>query len=153
MSRDKLKHQVNEQFLSHDITFRVNMLKRTSLSYVQNMIENMILTSYSDKPYLVASWGRHVARTQIMSHGKLKHQISKQFLWRDFYVALEGTFPGRGGALPYKPIRDVPFFRISFFSINSWTGMKIDQKFRNRLWLCSRTILCILPTVLKFFVI
>ena len=25
----------------------------------------------------------------------------------------------RGGALPYKPIRDVTFFRISFFSINS----------------------------------
>ena len=23
------------------------------------------------------------------------------------------------GALPYKPIRDVPFFRVSFFSINS----------------------------------
>ena len=27
--------------------------------------------------------------------------------------------PGGGGALPYKPIRDVPFFRVSFFSINS----------------------------------
>ena len=26
--------------------------------------------------------------------------------------------PG-GGALPYKPIRDVPFFRVSFFSVNS----------------------------------
>ena len=24
-----------------------------------------------------------------------------------------------GGALLYKPIRDVPFFRVSFFSINS----------------------------------
>ena len=24
-----------------------------------------------------------------------------------------------GGALPYKPIPDVPFFRVSFFSINS----------------------------------
>ena len=24
-----------------------------------------------------------------------------------------------GGALPYKPIRDVPFFRVSFFSIHS----------------------------------
>ena len=23
------------------------------------------------------------------------------------------------GALPYKPIRDVPFFRVSFFNINS----------------------------------
>ena len=26
---------------------------------------------------------------------------------------------GGGGALPYKPIRDMPFFRVSFFSINS----------------------------------
>ena len=26
---------------------------------------------------------------------------------------------GPGGALPYKPTRDVPFFRVSFFSINS----------------------------------
>ena len=29
----------------------------------------------------------------------------------------EQTLPG--GALPYKPIRDVPFFRVSFFTINS----------------------------------
>ena len=27
--------------------------------------------------------------------------------------------PGEGGALPYKPMQDVPFFRVSFFSINS----------------------------------
>ena len=26
---------------------------------------------------------------------------------------------GGGGALPYKPIRDVPFFMVSSFSINS----------------------------------
>ena len=26
---------------------------------------------------------------------------------------------GGGGALPDNPIRDVPFFRVSFFSINS----------------------------------
>ena len=29
-----------------------------------------------------------------------------------------------GGALPSKPIRDVPFFRVSIFSLNSWTGYK-----------------------------
>ena len=44
--------------------------------------------------------------------------------------------PPGGGALPYKPIRDVPFFRVSFFSTNSSErGMKIDEKFRNGLWL------------------
>ena len=35
-------------------------------------------------------------------------------------------------ALPYKPIRDVPFFRVSFFSINSWTGY---ENWSNGLWL------------------
>ena len=29
-----------------------------------------------------------------------------------------------GGALPSKPIRDVPFFRVSIFSLNSWTRYK-----------------------------
>ena len=33
----------------------VNVLKRTSSSYVQDMIENMVLTSYLDKSYFVAS--------------------------------------------------------------------------------------------------
>ena len=40
-----------------------------------------------------------------------------------------------GGKLPYKPIQDVPFFRVSFLSINSWIGIKIDQKFQSWLWL------------------
>ena len=31
------------------------IVKRTSLSYVQNMIEDMVLTSYLDKSYFVAS--------------------------------------------------------------------------------------------------
>ena len=29
------------------------------------------------------------------------------------------VMPGGGGALQYKPIWDVPFLRVSFFSINS----------------------------------
>ena len=33
------------------------------------------------------------------------------------YILLCGIFTR--GALPYKPIRDVPFFRVSFFTINS----------------------------------
>ena len=48
------------------------MLKSTSSSYVQNMIENMILTSYLDKSYFDAS-------IQIMSRDKLKHQVRGQF--------------------------------------------------------------------------
>ena len=41
---------------------------------------------------------------------------------RDRQSCGEDEAPGGGGgrgALPYKPIRDVPFFRVSFFSINS----------------------------------
>ena len=39
----------------------MNVLKNTGPNYVQNMIDNMILTSYSDESYLVASWGGYVA--------------------------------------------------------------------------------------------
>ena len=48
--------------------------------------------------------------------------------------------PG-GGALPYKPIRDVPFFRVSFFSINSWTGNENWSEIPKQVMIiCSRTI-------------
>ena len=50
------------------------------LNYVQNMIENMISTSYSDMSYLVVRRGGHVASIQMMSYGKLKHHVSRQFL-------------------------------------------------------------------------
>ena len=36
-------------------TFRANVLKSTSSSYVQILIENMVLTSYLDKSYFAAS--------------------------------------------------------------------------------------------------
>ena len=35
------------------------------------------------------------------------------------YFCLNNKNNTRGGALPYKPIWDMPFFRVSFFSINS----------------------------------
>ena len=38
---------------------------------------------------------------------------------------------GVGGA--YKPIRDVPLFRVSFFSIIPEPVMKIEEQFLNRL--------------------
>ena len=45
-----------------------------------------------------------------------------------------------GGALPYKPIRDVPFFRVLFFSINSWTGYENWSEIPKRVMtICSRT--------------
>ena len=47
------------------------------------MIENMILTSYSDKSYFVESWGECVTRIQMMSFDKLKHQVKEEFLLRD----------------------------------------------------------------------
>ena len=36
-----------------DYTFRVNVLKSVSPSHVQNMVEKIILVSYSDKPNFV----------------------------------------------------------------------------------------------------
>ena len=64
----------------------MNVLKSTSCSYVQNMIENMVLTSYLDKSYFVASWGGYVASIQMMSRDKLKHQIRRQFLSHDKFI-------------------------------------------------------------------
>ena len=61
------------------------------------------------------------------------------------------------GALPYKPINDVPFFRVSFFSINSREpGMKIDQTgydylFKNNWLLFSRTIDYCFPIAFGIF--
>ena len=62
------------------ITFKMNVLKTTSSSYVQNMIENMILTSYSDKSYVLRAY---VASIRMMLCDKLKLQVSEQFLSHD----------------------------------------------------------------------
>ena len=51
---------------------------------------------------------------------KLFHELQHESSLNSF-GALNAKFSGgRGrGALPYKPIRDLPFFRVSFFSLNS----------------------------------
>ena len=61
----------------------MNVLKSSSSSYDQNMIENMILTSYADKSYILASLGGYVASMQMMSRDKLKHQ---QLQSRDKFI-------------------------------------------------------------------
>ena len=48
----------------------------------------MILTSYLDKPYFVASLGGYVASIQMMSRDKLKHQVRGQFMSRDKFILL-----------------------------------------------------------------
>ena len=75
----------------------LNVLKSISFRYVQNMIENMILTSYSEKSYLAASWGGYVASIQIMSRDKLKHSKSSIFVVRQIYLSRNMTFLSRGG--------------------------------------------------------
>ena len=47
------------------------------------MMEYMIMTSYSNTSYFVASWGGYLASIQMMSRDKLKHQVSQQFLSRE----------------------------------------------------------------------
>ena len=64
------------------ITFcNVNVLRNARSSYVQNMIENTILTSNLDKSYFVAS-------IQTTSHKKSKHEVSQQFLSRYKFILL-----------------------------------------------------------------
>ena len=57
------------------------------------MIANMILTSYLDKSYFVASKGGYVASIEMMSRDKLKHQVRGKFLWLDkFLLSHDITF-------------------------------------------------------------
>ena len=66
----------------------VKKLKSISSSYVQNMIENMILTSYSDNSYFIAKQGGYVASIHMMSPDKLKHKVMQQFLSPDKFSLL-----------------------------------------------------------------
>ena len=47
----------------------------------------------------------------------------------------KSVYPG-AGALPYKPMQDVPFPRVSFQAQIPEQDTKIDQKFRNRVLKC-----------------
>ena len=55
-------------------------MKCTSSSYVQNVIENMVLMSYLDKPYFVASWD------EMLHSNDVAHQERGQFLLRDKFI-------------------------------------------------------------------
>ena len=52
------------------------------------------------------------------SHFRVQFYLHSQFL-HIFVWTIKTTTPGGGGALLYKPTWDMPFFRVSFFSINS----------------------------------
>ena len=59
---------------------------------------------------------------------------------------------GGEGALIYEAIRDVPFFRVSFFSLNSWTGYKNWPKIPWRVMtICWRTIGYCIPIAFLLF--
>ena len=51
------------------------------------------------------------------SHFRVQSYLHFQFL--HFFVWTIKTTPGGMGALPYEPIRDMPFSKVSVFSINS----------------------------------
>ena len=56
-------------------SFRLNVLKGISSSYVQSVTENIILTSQWDMSYVVRNQDRYVSSIQMVSHNKLKHQV------------------------------------------------------------------------------
>ena len=64
----------------------MDALKSISFSDVQNMIEIMILTSYSDESYFVAMWDGYIASFQLMSGEKLKHQVRWRYLSYDTFT-------------------------------------------------------------------
>ena len=65
---------------------RVNVLTSIKSSYVQNMIENMILTSYSDKSYLGASWGGCCKHANDVVWLVLKHKWTILVAWQSYLV-------------------------------------------------------------------
>ena len=72
------------------------------------MIESMILTSYSDKSYLVASLDRYVVSISITSRDRLKRQMRQKFLLRDKFVLLRNmSFMLRWGLRYYMTGKQV----------------------------------------------
>ena len=69
-------------------TVRLNVLTNIKSSYVQNMLENMALTSYSDNSYLGASWGGCRKHANDVVWQVFKHKISEQFLSHDKTILL-----------------------------------------------------------------
>ena len=66
----------------------MNVLKSTSSSYVRNVIENMILTSYSGSVVPCRKQSNDVAR-QVEIQGKSKFFVARQiFLSRDITITL-----------------------------------------------------------------
>ena len=59
----------------------MNVLKNANSSYVQNMMEYMILMSYSDMSQLVTNH-EYIASIRMMSPEKLEQQISHHFFAR-----------------------------------------------------------------------
>ena len=70
----------------------MNVLKTINWSYIQNMIENMILTSYSGNSYFVASLGEYVASIQMISQDKLKFQVRQEILSHRIYLVALHNF-------------------------------------------------------------
>ena len=64
----------------------MNVLTSIKSSYVQNMIENMILTSYSDKSYLGASWGGCCKHANDVVWLVLKHKWTILVAWQNYLV-------------------------------------------------------------------
>ena len=89
--------------------------------------------SYWAMQYICA---RHIAGNEQFVWNQAAtnmHMHVKSVNEKPYYV------PETRGALPYKPIRDVPFFRVSFFSINSWTGYENWSEIPKRVMtICSR---------------
>ena len=74
--------------LSYIVRFDICQYIQSESIYVQNMLENMILRSYSDNSYIDTSWGgcRKHAHDEMRQVFKLK--ISEQFLSHDKTILL-----------------------------------------------------------------
>ena len=95
-------------------------MKSISSSYAQNMLESMILMSYSKKSYFVASLDGYVASIRIMSRDKLYHQVGGQVLSRDKFILLYNIIFMSHRWLRYTvPARQIGCFNRRIFSLTT----------------------------------
>ena len=73
------------------------------------------LEEWTNNAVQIENWKDHF----LKEYPKIFNDSSENEVEMDIDTTKPAIDRDRGGALPYKPLQDVPFVRVSFFSINS----------------------------------
>ena len=138
----QIKSRTLAPTFSRTLTFYTYMYGK-SINYLK-----VFMTNSSGKEEI---WRTHGNQGKKWIKGEITHYNFSPY--QVSFLSVHHLFPGGGGrALPYKPIRDVPFFRVSFFSLESWTGYENWSDIQKRvITICSKTIDYCSPIVFVLF--